>query len=410
MKKTFTLVFIFLFTGAFATQFKSTIQLELQSETTGYWDQTSVFFDKNISPLYVPNQDDAKIFSNVPGVPNFFSYTSDMVSCSINGAGDLSSTEVVELGYNVQVSGMYKIAATIIDNFDPTCIMRLEDRKLGVFTDLRANFYQVQLNDTDAESGRFYLHVTFPVQVTSVNAGCDNTNGMINLKLDNTITWDIIQLLNAYGATVASYAGVGYSKLNFSALAEGSYLVQFVYGGYSAIDSFQLNGNYVVAGIAASATEIPVNHTIDFYSNSVHASIFAWDFGDGTIIDGVANPTLSYPVSGTYTVTLTCSNTDGCSASAKMNVVVTEATGITNETIKDPTIFAQGKDISINLNGAINNNAQLQVYNLLGETVYSRVLNYQKETVSMDTQPNGYYIVSVKNDGNTSTKRVILSQ
>lgn len=52
----------------------------------------------------------------------------------------------------------------------------------------------------------------------------------------------------------------------------------------------------------------------------------------------------------------------------------------------------------------------MQVYNLLGESVYNHSLDNEKSTVSFDEQPTGYYVVSVKNGEETSTKRVFLGQ
>src|ERR1700761_7038810 len=105
----FTLLFTIMTASVFSYQNKNTLRFRLQSVSTSYLDETTIFFDDNISPLYNSSEDAAKIFNKVPGVPAIFSYTSDNIQCSTNGFGNLTSTEIIPLGYRVDVSGNYKI-------------------------------------------------------------------------------------------------------------------------------------------------------------------------------------------------------------------------------------------------------------------------------------------------------------
>ncbi|MEL6191098.1 MAG: PKD domain-containing protein [Bacteroidota bacterium] len=56
-----------------------------------------------------------------------------------------------------------------------------------------------------------------------------------------------------------------------------------------------------------------VPHTVDFTDNSIGAVSWQWDFGDGNT-SNAQNPTHTYLAGGNYTVSLTATNTDGCSA------------------------------------------------------------------------------------------------
>jgi PKD repeat protein len=65
-----------------------------------------------------------------------------------------------------------------------------------------------------------------------------------------------------------------------------------------------------------------VNQNFNFTNLSTGVGGFNWDFGDGTF-STLTNPTHSYPVSGTYTVTLTgTSLVNGCLASISHDIVV----------------------------------------------------------------------------------------
>ncbi len=412
MKKTFTLTLLLatLTFSAFATQNKNTLKLRLQSTTTGYLDETTVFFDEDIAPVYNSMEDAYKVFSNLPNVPAIYSFTNDQVKCSTNGYGNLGVTQTVPLGYKVKGTATYKIIASDISNFDPTCVIRLEDKQTGVFTDLRANFYQVQLTEKDSDNGRFYLHITRATQFASTNAGCLNNDGTITLQFDNSITWDMVQLADNNNNVLGSYTAVSTPSVVFNSLPEGDYVVSFVYGSYLGTRNFHLTGNHVMVNIATMQPNIVKGEEVTFNSNATHATNYTWDFGDGSIITGVANPSLAYLQTGNFTVTLNASNSFGCSASAELSVSVGVNTGIKDQDENPITVFASHQNVTINLNDVTNVNARYTVFNLLGQPVYTDLIKTQKVVTSLDDVPNGYYMVSVNNGGKINTTRVYLSK
>jgi hypothetical protein len=189
---TSTLILALLTTSVFASQNKAQVVVRIQAQSNGNIDQATLYFDQGINPVYVYQEDAQKVFSGVAGVPTIYSLSSDLISCSINGYGTSSTTQEVSLGYDVDADGTYEISAPLVDNMDPTSIVRLEDRTLGVFTDLRQSKYTAQLNDADPATGRFFIHVSRPVQVTKANAGCTNNDGLISVIKDNSIEWTLM--------------------------------------------------------------------------------------------------------------------------------------------------------------------------------------------------------------------------
>ena len=141
-----TLTFALLVSTLFATQEKKQVKIRLQTQT-GHLDEATIYFDQSINPTYNSQEDAQKQFSGVAGVPTIFSPSIDNVPCSINGFGTLSSTEVVALGCDVDADGQYSISASQLFNFDPTSIIRLEDKQTGTFHDLRAGAYSANLLD-----------------------------------------------------------------------------------------------------------------------------------------------------------------------------------------------------------------------------------------------------------------------
>ncbi|HWB63816.1 MAG TPA: PKD domain-containing protein, partial [Chitinophagales bacterium] len=364
----FTLAFLLLACTAFASQNKKTVKLRIQAPT-GNLDDATMYFDDGITPAYDIHQDAEKIFSDVPGIPVLFSVTSDNVACSINGCGTLEHTEVVSLGYYVGYKGVYTISGVAIDNFDATSIIQLEDRKLDTIIDLRQNFYQVMLDTGTAELGRFYLHVSTPITFASANSNCTNTEGSISLSPDSSIVWTTCQLFNDSNNTLLTTYNDVTAPVIFSGLGSGDYHVVLNFGPYSTTKNFHVSGNYVVANIDVPGPHIYTYQDVVFDAVTANANQYEWDFGDGTLIDGVAHPTQRYFVPGKYTVTLYCYNNAGCSAEAEAEVTVLQGTTAINDVNSNGTfVTAQGKSIVITLNNNSSNNTA-EVYNLLGQNI-----------------------------------------
>ena len=131
---TFTLLLATLSLSTYATQYKKTVKLRIQSQN-GNLDEATVYFDQAINPNYVYQEDAQEVLSGVAGVPVIYTVTADNYRCSINGIGTLSNTEVVPVGIVVDITGSYNLTAALLDNFDPTSIITLEDRNTGRFID-----------------------------------------------------------------------------------------------------------------------------------------------------------------------------------------------------------------------------------------------------------------------------------
>ena len=406
-----TLLLLAFSTALFATQERKTLKLRLLSPT-GNSDETTIYFDEGIVPSYDIHQDAYYVFSNIAGIPEIYSYTLDKVACSINGAGTLQDAQKINLGYHVGYPGNYTINAILLSNFDPTTIVRLIDNKMADTIDLRENFYQVNLDSDDNSTNRFQILVSRSVKYTSLPSNCSNTGGSITISPDSSITWDQCQLIDSNNNVLQTYYDVA-GPVTFSGLAQGSYQVVYTYNDYTAANNFYLNGNFVVATIGVPPTQIYVNQDVIFDALTSNADHFNWDFGDSTLIIGVAHPTQRYLVPGTYTVNLYAYNDIGCSATAEATVTVLQggATGINEQGKKEITIITEGTTLNVNMNGTVlSDNAQLQIFNLLGQSIKMLPINFQTTNIALDNQANGYYLVSIHNAGSVTTKRVFIAK
>src|SRR5690606_11613428 len=86
--------------------------------------------------------------------------------------------------------------------------------------------------------------------------------------------------------------------------------------------ALEVYGQAPVANFTADKTSGCNPTTVQFTSTSTGSSLsYNWDFGDGTGNSAVANPGHVYNAPGTYTVTLTVSNSAGTDVETKTNFI-----------------------------------------------------------------------------------------
>jgi len=405
-----TLSFALLVSTSFATQDKKQLKIRLQAQS-GHLDEATIYFDQSINPTYNSQEDAQKQFSNVAGVPTIYSPSIDNVPCSINGYGTLSSTEVVALGYNVDADGQYNISASQLFNFDPTSIVRLEDKQTGTFHDLRAGAYSANLLASDPATGRFFVHVSFPTQVSSTNAGCLNNDGKIMIAQDNSIQWTLCNLYDEFNQQVASYTNVN-GNFDFSGLPSGNYYMVFVYGSYTTTKNFELKGNFIVADVDVSTQTAYTFQEIDFRAIAMNSSQYRWEFGDGSFITGVANPSFYYFEPGVYEVKLIASNQYGCSdnASVIINVENDISSSIADQPAVVSNIVSWGSSVTVNVTSTANIATDLSIYSLTGALVHQSPITESTTQVSLSELPIGYYVAAVKSSATVNAKKIFIGR
>lgn len=405
---TTTLLFILISSFAFATQEKKQARICVTAPG-GYLDETMIYFDLGVSPIYTASEDGPKAYNTVATSPSIYSLSSDNVACSTNGYSRLTSSEIVPLGIKTDTAGLYTFTASQLNHFDSSTIIRLEDRLTNTFTNLRSSFYQVVLDDDQTIAGRFFLHISSAIQYSSVSAGCANNDGVLNFAQDNTIQWTNALLYNSEGVLMDSFANVS-GGFSFTALPEGDYNLVMTLNDFMTTRSLHVEGTYVVAHFQPSTITASVNQEIIFNTTVHNGTIYQWELGDSTMIGGIANPSYSYPQAGVYEVILKCTNAAGCEYRDSVMVTVSAATGITNVENKQRNIWSSSNMVTVVLNEEIKQGAELKIYNVLGQPVYNNPVTAQTSMIALTEQPTGYYIVSLQNDKVLTTKRVFIAK
>lgn len=407
MRTTFVLLF-FLSTicSGFASTNAKQVRLRIQDGLSGFADDATVYLDAGVSTGYLYSEDVQKVLNANTAIPQIYTLTSDSVACLFNSNGPFTSEVVIPVGFKVGDSSIYRISANLIENFEPTTVVRLEDRQLGVFHDLRMGLYSFIVNQAMQVDNRFYLHVSYPTAITTMPAGCANNNGKIMCVQDTSIKWSNVQLYNANNTLINSFYNIS-GNFEFTLLSEGNYTMAFSYNAYATSVPVTVDGNQVTAGISVSSDTVAVGETIYFSATTTNTTSIFWEFGDGTAVFGVANPDNYYSAPGNYTVMLTCANGFGCQDTQSITIVVRDASTGIQETSSAGNSLAMVKDqLSVQSVTA----AVVYVYNLNGQLLLTQKVEAGLNRVPVSELPSGAYLAALQTADGRVTKKFVLTR
>ncbi len=121
---------------------------------------------------------------------------------------------------------------------------------------------------------------------------------------------------------------------------------------------------------SSSLSETTMDPTFHFTNNSQNASIYSWDFGDGSN-SFITSPSHTYETYGFYTIVLNANNEFNCPGSTELTVEVTPSFDL-----YVPNAFTPNGDKSNNIfqvqgYGIAEEGFGLQIFNRWGELIYS---------------------------------------
>lgn len=156
--------------------------------------------------------------------------------------------------------------------------------------------------------------------------------------------------------------------------------------------------------------------SVDFSDLSTGgATSWLWDFDDpSSITDSstIQNPSYTYNIADLpVTVCLKVKNAAGCADSV---CEVVFSVGIDKTSLGSITTIYPNPSV----NGVFtvstenpSNNTIVTVYNIIGKVVYSKEFNSTgKETIDFSDEANGSYFVNIRNDRESSTKKITINK
>lgn len=162
-----------------------------------------------------------------------------------------------------------------------------------------------------------------------------------------------------------------------------------------------------VASFTENSTASPL---IAFTSTSTDAVTYAWDFGDGSPVDNTANPSHTFSP-GTWTVTLTVTSAGGCNTSTSTSVVTVISTGITNATMGVFNVYPNPSNSGLfTLDMFAVTKANIEVYNMIGELVYSTAVASSTTSLDLSRLGAGVYSMKVISNDKNIVKQIAITK
>jgi PKD repeat protein len=219
--------------------------------------------------------------------------------------------------------------------------------------------------------------------------------------VDSTSAWDMDDASPIIWSSNASHAYA----------AAGSYdaTLYTLSGFWKLCSSFQTTSIVVdpnaVASYTADATNAP---TVAFTNTSTGGTSYSWDFGDGSPADLTQNPSHTYSANGTYTVVLTV--TGPCNTVTSTQTVTISVTGIDTYSQEAFSVYPNPSNglFTVNMNTAAK--TIVEVYNVIGEVVYSTQLANNTALVDLSNYSAGVYSMKVISENTTIVKQIVLTK
>ncbi len=163
-----------------------------------------------------------------------------------------------------------------------------------------------------------------------------------------------------------------------------------------------------------------VNSTVTFTNLSSEASSYIWDFGDGSALSNLTNPTKIYTAIGTYNVCLTARNsgTPATDDTECQSIDITSLTsGIQDQMLERAIVLFPSPSsglVNLSVQGMNINEATVRVFNLLGEEVmaarqFPAGLNGTVQ-LDMSNLSNGHYLVKVETDIAVAARQITIAR
>ncbi|MFY9308493.1 MAG: PKD domain-containing protein [Bacteroidia bacterium] len=167
---------------------------------------------------------------------------------------------------------------------------------------------------------------------------------------------------------------------------------------------------YPVAAFSFTDSASTVTYT-DLSTGGV--TTWYWDFGDYLSGDSsvIQNPTYTYTVADIpVTACLTVTNAAGCSDSV-CEVIYTVSINEAGSKILTTVYPSPSEDgIFTIYMESVSENTVATVYNVIGKAVYTKRLRNNKETIDLSGQSNGSYFLNIKNDEESTIRKIIINK
>ena len=170
----------------------------------------------------------------------------------------------------------------------------------------------------------------------------------------------------------------------------------------------------IEASFELESSDVCVDQIVSFVDMSIGATSWEWDFGDG-VYSTFANPLHVYDAEGEYTVSLTASNSDGCSDEISFDVFASICSGIEEgEIISSVLLYPNPSNEKFEVNVQLNSASDLfiEIIDVHGRMVfndsYVNIKDVKKEFYTVDFG-KGIYLVKISTGSEFKWEKLIIN-
>lgn len=161
--------------------------------------------------------------------------------------------------------------------------------------------------------------------------------------------------------------------------------------------------------VASYTYDASASPLVAFTSTSTDAVTYAWDFGDGSPVDNTMNPTHVY-APGTWTVTLTVTSAGGCNTDITTQTITILPTDIANSSIGSVNVYPNPSNTGLFTIVLASTKANIEVYNMIGELVYSSVVTNSSASIDLSSVGAGVYTMKVNTNDKNLVKQIVITK
>ena len=267
---------------------------------------------------------------------------------------------------------------------------------------------------------------TYNVVVTDVN-GCTDTESVLvvvntapNVSVSPTsatICGGESIVISASGAQTYSWnTGSSGSSITVNPSTQTTYTVIGSNGNCAGNPATSTISVSTAPTVTASANtySVAVGGTVSFSSAGSGATSYVWDFGDGNS-STQSNPSHTYSSSGIFVVTLT-GTLNGCTSTSQITINV-GGVDIEEDNFEASLSLQPNPNNGIfvvSMNFSKVQDVNLELFNSVGQIILTKKLSkISNSTINFslaDYSPGVYYITIRAEDGNSTTKRFMITQ
>jgi hypothetical protein len=341
--RSFALLFMALFACTLNAQ-QATL-MRLTASGNSMQNETVVYFDSAATYNYDPQFDAPSLGVN-DGYLNIVTRLSN-IDYQVDAVPDLLQNVSIPVKITTGTSGTYSVYATDINNLPQGAYVRLRDSYNNTDFDLRSGTAQYYISDTETVA-RFVLlisvNVVHNVSLTNLNPTCSASgNGSIQAMATGAgpfnFYWkdslnNIIRIATHKNADTLAAINAGTYRVDVTSPGTNNNATVYAHlsGSMSAKADFYFPSSVNLTNGVAN---------VHFTNTSLNAQAFTWDFGDG-MGSSLNNPNHYYNQVGTYTVTLSATNSTCPEISVRRQVLTINATMSIDEPA--PPALALGAD------------------------------------------------------------------